>query len=147
MWSIVNYVIILRGVVGKWAWSKAEGLTWPLVLRIFGMVSITFFFCPPLVHAHNFNLLSVFKFILHIICIHVLSGKPVTAGTQRSSEEPHVDESLQGDNERCLHAYACIGMHKHKHVIVARDQTSLEPVYHRSPIKPPFECSCESCTS
>ena len=51
MWSIVNYVIILRGVVGKWAWSKAEGggggLTWPLVLRIFGMVSITFFFAPP----------------------------------------------------------------------------------------------------
>ena len=45
----------LRGVVGKWAWSKAEGrgggggggLTWPLILRIFGMVSITFFF-PPL---------------------------------------------------------------------------------------------------
>ena len=24
------------------------GLTWPLVLRIFGMVSITFFFAPPL---------------------------------------------------------------------------------------------------
>ena len=23
------------------------GLTWPLVLRIFGMVSITFFFAPP----------------------------------------------------------------------------------------------------
>ena len=43
----------------------------------------------------------------------LLSGKPVTAGTQRSSEEPHVDESRQGDNERCLHAYACIGMHKH----------------------------------
>ena len=42
-----------------------------------------------------------------------VSGKPVTAGTQRSSEEPHVDESRQGDNERCLHAYACIGMHKH----------------------------------
>ena len=42
-----------------------------------------------------------------------VSEKPVTAGTQRSSEEPHVDESRQGDNERCLHAYACIGMHKH----------------------------------
>ena len=41
-----------------------------------------------------------------------VSGKPVTAGTQRSSEEPHVDESRQGDNERCRHAYACIGMHK-----------------------------------
>ena len=78
----------------------------------------------------------------------MLSWKPVTAGTQRSSEEPHVDESRQGDNERCLHAYACIGMHKHmQHVIAARDQTSLEPVYHRSPIKPPFECSCNSCTS
>ena len=43
---------MLRGVVEKWAWSKAEGgggggLTWPLVLRIFGMVSITFFFAPP----------------------------------------------------------------------------------------------------
>ena len=51
MWSIVNYVIILRGVPGNWACSKAEGggggLTWPLILRIFGMVSITFFFAPP----------------------------------------------------------------------------------------------------
>ena len=43
----------LRGVPGKWACSKAEGggggggLTWPLILRIFGMVSITFFFAPP----------------------------------------------------------------------------------------------------
>ena len=42
----------LRGVPEKWACSKAEGgggggLTWPLILRIFGMVSITFFFAPP----------------------------------------------------------------------------------------------------
>ena len=40
-----------KGRGRKWAWSKAEGggggLTWPLVLRIFGMVSITFFFAPP----------------------------------------------------------------------------------------------------
>ena len=27
--------------------------------------------CYKCMHAHNFNLLSVFKFILHIICIHV----------------------------------------------------------------------------
>ena len=27
--------------------------------------------CYKYMHAHNFNLLSVFKFILHIICIHV----------------------------------------------------------------------------
>ena len=36
-----------------------------------------------------------------------VSGKPVTAGTQRSSDELHVDESRQGDNERlndCLHS-------------------------------------------
>ena len=34
-----------------------------------------------------------------------VSGKPVTAGTQRSSDELH--ESRQGDNERlndCLHS-------------------------------------------
>ena len=29
-----------------------------------------------------------------------LSGKPVTGGTQRSSDELHVDETRQGDNER-----------------------------------------------
>ena len=29
-----------------------------------------------------------------------MSGKPVTAGTQRLSDELHVDESHQGDNER-----------------------------------------------
>ena len=47
-------------------------------------------------------------------CGGTLSGKPVTAGTQRSSEEPHVDESRQGDNERaCMPMHACIGMHKH----------------------------------
>ena len=28
-----------------------------------------------------------------------MSGKPVTAGIQRSSDELHVDESRQGDNE------------------------------------------------
>ena len=51
MWSIVNYVIILRGVVENGRGRRRRGgggLTWPLVLRIFGMVSITFFFAPPL---------------------------------------------------------------------------------------------------
>ena len=33
------------------------GLTWPLILRIFGMVSITFFFAPPSVR--TLNLISV----------------------------------------------------------------------------------------
>ena len=36
-----------------------------------------------------------------------MSGKPVTGGTQRSSDELHVDETRQGDNERlndCLHS-------------------------------------------
>ena len=42
-----------------------------------------------------------------------MSGKLVTAGAQRSSEEPRVDESRQGDNERCLHTYGCRGIHKH----------------------------------
>ena len=63
------------------------------------------------------------------VCVgSVLSGKPVTAGTQRSYEEPHVDESRdsrQGDNERCLHACICVHRHAYaQHVIAARDQTS-----------------------
>ena len=48
--------MILRGVPEKWACSKAEGgggggggggVDLALILRIFGMVSITFFFAPP----------------------------------------------------------------------------------------------------
>ena len=46
--------MIFKGLGLKWAWSKmgvvvggegGGGLTWTLILRIFGMVSI--FFCPP----------------------------------------------------------------------------------------------------
>ena len=54
-----------------------------------------------------------------------MSGRPVTAGTQRSSDQLHVDESHQGDNERLNDLPA-------QHVIVARDQTSLEPVMWRA---------------
>ena len=56
-----------------------------------------------------------------------VSGKPVTAGTQRSTDELNVDESRQGDNERLNDSVPA------QHVIAARNQTSLEPVYHRSP--------------
>ena len=49
-----------KGRGQKWACSKAEGggggLTWSLVLRIFGMVSITFFFAPPLGCTCMYNL-------------------------------------------------------------------------------------------
>ena len=53
MWSIVNYVIILRGVVEKWAWSKAEGggggVDLALGFKNFWDGVYNFFFCPPLV--------------------------------------------------------------------------------------------------
>ena len=45
--------------------------------------------------------------------------KAICQGSQLQLEprghlkSPQVDESRQGDNERCLHAYACIGVHKH----------------------------------
>ena len=49
--SIVDYVMIFKGrglkmgvFVGG---GGGGGLTWTLILRIFGMVSITFFFAPP----------------------------------------------------------------------------------------------------
>ena len=66
-------LIINRGAVNcrlrndfKGAWSKngrvrrrrgggGGGLTWTLILRIFGMVSITFFFAPPLALWHKIN--------------------------------------------------------------------------------------------
>ena len=35
------------GVVEGGGGGGVGGLTWPLVLRIFGIVSITFFFAPP----------------------------------------------------------------------------------------------------
>ena len=56
-----------------------------------------------------------------------VSGKPVTAGTQRSPDELNVDESRQGDNERLNDSVPA------QHVKAARNQTSLQPVYHRSP--------------
>ena len=38
-----------RGLqMGVFVGRGGGGLTWTLILRIFGMVSITFFFCPPL---------------------------------------------------------------------------------------------------
>ena len=55
------------------------------------------------------------------------SGKPVTAGTQRSSDELHVDESRQDDNERRM--TACTACNR---------GAGPEPVYHRSPYKPPL---------
>ena len=53
MWSIVNYVIILRGVVEKWACSKAEGgggVDLALGFKNFWDGVYNFFFCPPLDH-------------------------------------------------------------------------------------------------
>ena len=51
MWSIVNYVIILRGVVEKWAWSKAEGggggVDLALGFKNFWDGVYNFFFLPP----------------------------------------------------------------------------------------------------
>ena len=40
-----------RGLkMGVFVGGEGGGLTWTLILRIFGMVSITFFFAPPSVH-------------------------------------------------------------------------------------------------
>ena len=52
MWSIVNYVIILRGVVEKRACSKAEGaggggVDLALGFKNFWDGVYNFFFCPP----------------------------------------------------------------------------------------------------
>ena len=43
------------------------GLTWPLVLRIFGMVSITFFFAPPSGNPHIYSPVPQSISILHNI--------------------------------------------------------------------------------
>ena len=53
MRSIVDYVMIFKGRGLKMGvfvggGGGGGGLTWTLILRIFGMVSITFFFAPPL---------------------------------------------------------------------------------------------------
>ena len=65
----------LRGVPGKWACSKAGGggggLTWPLILRIFGMVSITFFFCPPSYNALYYRQMHRERSVVHCIDLHV----------------------------------------------------------------------------
>ena len=50
--SIVDYVMIFKGrglKMGVFVGGGGGGglLTWTLILRIFGMVSITFFFAPP----------------------------------------------------------------------------------------------------
>ena len=50
MRSIVDYVMIFKGrglKMGVFVGGGGGGLTWTLILRIFGMVSITFFFAPP----------------------------------------------------------------------------------------------------
>ena len=54
--SIVDCVMIFKGrglkmgvFVGG---GGGGGLTWTLILRIFGMVSITFFFAPPSVYSN-----------------------------------------------------------------------------------------------
>ena len=60
MWSIVNYVIILRGVVEKWAWSIAEGggggggVDLALGFKNFWDGVYNFFFCPPLEQVSHF---------------------------------------------------------------------------------------------
>ena len=69
MRSIVDYVMIFKGrglkmgvFVGG---GGGGGLTWTLILRIFGMVSITFFFAPP----SPFNIFYKSKFgdLVHLI--------------------------------------------------------------------------------
>ena len=45
--------------------GRGGGLTWPLILRIFGMVSITFFFAPPLGGVRNF-FLALVSFLTYV---------------------------------------------------------------------------------
>ena len=61
--SIVDYVMIFKGrglkmgVFVGGGGGGGGGLTWTLILRIFGMVSITFFFAPPSAIQVNKNIL------------------------------------------------------------------------------------------
>ena len=67
-----------RGLkMGVFVGGGGGGLTWTLILRIFGMVSITFFFAPPLDY-YIYFLLSVWGYSTpktNIAC--VLSGRDV----------------------------------------------------------------------
>ena len=121
MWSIVNYVIILRGVVGNGRGRRRRGgggLTWPLVLRIFGMVSITFFFAPPSVYIyiHVFDQMRSTVIaqqclcIFYNICMNIILHACIVLDNKIAGK----DDWMQVEEMRisCMHVHACMTMNE-----------------------------------
>ena len=70
-----------RGLkMGVFVGGGGGGLTWTLILRIFGMVSITFFFAPPPLGCNHYKIPSSRCCLTFELCY---AGKIIINGAQR----------------------------------------------------------------